>query len=166
MINSEKELEDYICNNQDKFIDKLKKIYCVKDIEFIGRQIKIGQENIADLVYLLKENEEIPINNLLIVELKFRELQCKDLAQITRYMASIEEKDMNLNFENVYGCFISFGCNDEMQDVLKYQNYIKSIELICNYDYLEESYSYTDEYLKKLKIDDRLKKHMLNSEEK
>ena len=50
MLFNERDLEDYICNNQEQFIATLKKeIYgedC--DIEFIGRQVKIGEDNIAD----------------------------------------------------------------------------------------------------------------------
>lgn len=51
MLFNERDLEDYICNNQEQFIATLKKeIYgedC--DIEFIGRQVKIGEDNIADI---------------------------------------------------------------------------------------------------------------------
>lgn len=51
MINYEKDLEDYICNNQEEFINQLQEIYG-KDIKFLGRQVDIGKrENIADLVY-------------------------------------------------------------------------------------------------------------------
>ena len=49
MISSEKELEDYICDNQEEFINVLKKIYAVKNIEFIGRQIKIGKEKFGSV---------------------------------------------------------------------------------------------------------------------
>lgn len=162
MINSEKDLEDYICNNQEKFIEKLKETYNANNIEFIGRQVKIGNDNVADLVYIMQQNNEIPIKELIIVELKFRELNCKDLAQIMRYICILEEKDQWLNFENVYGCFVSFGCSDEMKNICKKEENIKFISIECDVNFKEENYSYKEEYINELVLDERLKKYMDN----
>ena len=97
MLFNERDLEDYICNNQEQFIATLKKeIYgedC--DIEFIGRQVKIGEDNIADLVYYYEnENGEKQITEryYIIVELKFIKLKPLDLAQISRYISCFSEK--------------------------------------------------------------------------
>lgn len=166
MISSEKELEDYICNHQEEFIEKLKKIYNVKNIEFVGRQIRIGNDSIADLVYIMKPNEEYPIKELIIVELKYRELFCKDLSQIMRYITKIKEKDEYINFEDVNGCFVSFGCSDEMMDISKeLEEKIKFISLECKLDFKEEKYRYSDEYLKEIELDERLKKYMIDDSE-
>lgn len=53
MILSERDLENYICENQDEFIRQLKSIYGEdNDIKFLGRQVDLGnRENIADLIY-------------------------------------------------------------------------------------------------------------------
>lgn len=163
MINSEKELEDYICNNQEEFMNKLKNIYGMFAIEFIGRQIRIGRESIADLMYIARPSEEYAIQELIIVELKFRELQCRDLSQITRYICTLKEKDEYTNFDDIHGCFVSFGCSDEMMDICKeFNDKIKFISLECKLNFKEESYCYNDEYLKNVNLDDRLKKYMVN----
>lgn len=162
MINSEKELEDYICNNQERFIRKLKEMFGYNNIVFIGRQIKIGSDNIADLVYMAEENEELAIRDLIIVELKFRKLVSKDLEQLARYMCVFEEKDNNINFECVKGCFVSFGCSDEMINISKTQENIKFISIKSELTFNEEAYCYTDEYLENLELDNRLLEYMEN----
>ena len=126
--------------------------------------MKIGNENIADLVYLSRPNENYPIEELIIVELKFRELQCKDLSQIARYICVMQEKDEYQNFEKVYGCFVSFGCSQEMKDVTKLYEDIKFLNIKCNIEFNEEIYHYTDEYLNEITLDDRLKEHMIDYE--
>ena len=162
MINSERELEDYICEHQDEFIEKLKSVFNAKNIKFVGRQIKIGNDNIADLVYVMYASVDVPIQELIIVELKYRKLMCKDLAQIARYISTISEKDEYINFENVYGCFVSFGCSEEMMDICKLMENIKFISLECNFNYEQESYKYSEEYLKEINLDNRLKKYMID----
>jgi len=167
MISNEKELENYICNNQENFIDTLKKIYSIDEIEFVGRQVRIGNDNIADLVYYGKDNcNDNIFKSIIIVELKFRELECKDLSQLMRYICVLEEKDCYNNFDNVYGCFVSFGCSNEMKDICKKETNINFINIKCNIEFNEENYSYTKEYLDNLSLDDRLKKYMKSGDEK
>lgn len=167
MINNERELEDYICNNQDKFIMKLKEIYDEENIEFIGRQVKIGKENIADLMYIIQKSNGVDyFKELIIVELKFRELMCRDLSQIMRYICTLKEKDEYANFDDIYGCFVSFGCSNEMMDISKELNEkIKFISLESKLDFMEENYSYSEDYLKNVELDQRLKKYMTNDSE-
>ena len=53
-INSEKDLEDYICNNIHDFINFLRSIYGKNhNIEFVGRQIVIGDSRM-DLLFQIK----------------------------------------------------------------------------------------------------------------
>ena len=123
-ISCEKELEDYICNHQEDFISVLKSdIYDESyEIKFLGRQVKIGENNIADLVYYYDDigNNGV-IKNYIIVELKFRETSPKDLAQISRYMSCLKEK---LNSDEKYckniveGIIVSFGEDREMQEII------------------------------------------------
>ena len=56
----EKELENYICNHQDEFILVLKNTVYGEDcdIKFLGSQVKIGESNIADLIYYYDEIEK------------------------------------------------------------------------------------------------------------
>lgn len=177
MIQSEKDLEDYICNNQEKFIETLKSIYGEdEDIKFLGRQVKIGQNNIADLVYYFKNNEEIKDKdnnivfieeslNYIIIELKFRKLEPKDLSQLQRYMNSLQSKLLDDNkysdyITEIYGVFVSLGENDEMQDIAMSDNInnISYIQIETNIEYKINNWSYKDEYIKNINLDKRIDK--------
>ena len=167
MIFSEKDLEDYICNNQEKFIKELNKIYGEKEkINFIGRQVRIGENNIADLVYYFdKSAGDKDINfidrNYIIVELKYRQLEPKDLAQISRYMTILNEKLLyieGLMEHTVYGLFVSFGQNDLMQDIsmnLPNSN-IDYIEIKNDITFKQENWHHKEEYIENIKLDQRI----------
>ena len=171
MLFNERDLEDYICNNQEQFIATLKKeIYgedC--DIEFIGRQVKIGEDNIADLVYYYEnENGEKQIREryYIIVELKFRKLKPLDLAQISRYMSCLSEKleteEKYYKYENtVTGVFVSL-CEDElMQEILinnSIQGDIYFLTINTNIDFRTVRWGRADEYIDNLKLDERIEK--------
>lgn len=172
MLTCEKDLENYICENQEDFIECLKKFY-EKNIEinFLGRQVDLGnRNNIADLVYFWKNKitpdaggsiEEI---NFIIVELKFRKLQPKDVAQLSRYMNLLFEKlstDKKYSnyYINVYGTFVSFGKDNDMNYIsmlnLENINYIKINPFVIFEQ--EHGACYDDDYIDNLKIDNRIK---------
>lgn len=173
MIQSEKDLEDYICNNQEEFINELKKIYGEdEDIKFLGRQVHIGESNIADLIYYfdnLEKDKEgtilMDIRNYIIVELKFRLLEPKDLAQLSRYMTTLEDKLYNeekyMSYETfINGLFVSLGEDHSMQEIM-----IKLKETDCNIEFLSiksnitfnrDNWSHNEEYIEKLKLDNRI----------
>ena len=95
MFSSEKDLENYICENQENFIDCLKEIYGEdNNIKFLGRQVDLGnRENIADLIYYYDDilgNEKY--RTFVIVELKNRKLQPRDLSQLSRYINLLQNK--------------------------------------------------------------------------
>ena len=171
MIDSEKSLEDYICNNQENFINTLKQIYgedC--DIKFVGRQIKIGVHNIADLMYFYDdvyiENEITYKKRIyIIVELKYRKLEPKDLSQLQRYMNCLKLKlnsnDLFSKFGNeVYGTFVSFGENEEMKEILIADNIndISYISICNNINYKVDYCSYNESYINEIELDDKIKK--------
>ena len=169
MLQSEKDLEDYICNNQKEFIKVLKGIYGEdEDIKFVGRQVKIGDGNIADLVYyFIHDYPDAPFNeiNFVIVELKFRKLEPKDLAQLSRYMHSLSEKlisdEKYGGYETIMnGVFVSFGEDELMQEItmnLDFENEnIHFLEIKNNITFSKESWSYRDEYIDRIKLDSRL----------
>lgn len=171
MINSEKDLEDYICNHQEQFIESLKKEFYAKDcdIKFIGRQVRIGDNNIADLVYYYdKQNEDIPVidRTYIIIELKFRKLEPKDLAQISRYMSCLRYKLANeekyYKYANsVEGVFVSFGEDDLMQDIIINEAIQNDIHFLSIYEHLEFSknnWELRDEYIDSLELDNRIDK--------
>lgn len=164
MILSERDLENYICENQDEFIRQLKSIYGEEnDIKFLGRQVDLGnRENIADLIYYYDEEKDF--RNYIVVELKYRNIQPKDLSQISRYMNVLidklsQEEYSNFDFD-VHGVFVSFGLDDDMQ-------YISMLE-IPNIDYINIEnvlkfdksgrYYFNEDYLKNLKLDERIEK--------
>lgn len=107
MFQSERFIEDYICEHQEEFINTLKsQIYGEDtDIKFIGRQVRLGEENIIDLLYYY-DGVEPNSNNILvtdrhyiIIELKNRRLEPKDLAQIGRYIGVLKPKLAGYNKE-------------------------------------------------------------------
>ena len=170
MIDSEKSLEDYICNHQEKFIAILKTNMKEKDcdIKFLGRQVRLGNDNIADLIYYyekLTTYEEIEMNEriYIIVELKYRSLEPKDLAQLSRYMNILEKKlqseeKYQEEYENfVRGVFVSFGENKEMQDIsMRGIDNISFISFECDLIFRNDDWDYKEEYLKEINLDDRL----------
>lgn len=100
MFQSERFIEDYICEHQEEFIDTLKNKLFGEDeeIKFVGRQVKVGEKNIIDLLYYYDWIEP-DSNNVLttdrhyvVVELKNRRLEAKDLSQIGRYIRVLKGK--------------------------------------------------------------------------
>lgn len=178
MISSEKELEDYICNNQEDFINALKNIIYGEDcdIKFIGRQVKIGENNIADLVYYYdyletiinpKNNKEFTVSHreFIIVELKYRYLEPRDLNQIQRYINVLNEKicheEQYFDYDNhISGVFVSFGTDKNMQEIVLAQNIedIYYLTIKDNLSYESDNIVYNDKYIKDLKLDDRIDK--------
>lgn len=176
MINSEKELEDYICEHQEEFIKKLKELYDInEELKFVGRQVYVGEHNIADLIYCYTTKEEIPVGeietkNFIIVELKYRMLEAKDLAQISRYITTLEEKyysgDVLSNSGkeiNVFGVLLGFGLDENMQEIQifldcfeQYESKIKFISVKNCFNYQFPNYTHADEYIEHLKLDNRI----------
>lgn len=171
MINTERELENILCSDIDYLKGTLENTFDLDNVEFVGRQVRIGNDNICDLVFISCVEETIPDNkkithkDIIIVELKNRKLKCHDLAQLKRYMCILEEKDNYKNFENVYGCFISDGCDEEMKNICKKEDNIKFLKTHYTLTLSEEGYSYNDEYLDGLEYDERLKKYMIEDSE-
>lgn len=183
MINSEKELEDYICEHQKEFINKLKEVLFLKDskISFVGRQVQIGCQNIADLVYCYDEKvpEEIAdqiedCKSYIIVELKNRALETRDLAQIGRYVTTLYDKLENDNlavgFEEVKGVLVGHGLDVNMQEVEmllnRFSSQIYFMNIKTNIEFEDISYYHNEEYLDNLVLDDRIKKHYAQKEKK
>lgn len=174
MIVGEKELEDYICEHQEEFIEALKSIYGKdEDIKLLGRQVKIGESNIADLIYYYEKETEfetdskpIIINEkwFIIVELKYRELVPKDLTQISRYMSALREKlvqDYSDEYETfVEGLFVSFGQDTSMQEItINFDfNDLHFLNIEENISFKPEHYIHKPEYIEKLKLDERIEK--------
>lgn len=176
MVTNERELEDYICKNQNQFISKLKDLYCTKEeIKFIGRQVNVGKDNRIDLLYYFddKTTDNCPdgcyviIRHFIVVELKYRPLGARDLAQIARYIAVLRGKTLDLEGKigfghdiEIHGVFVSFGLDDEMReiscaDILNGIDFIKIQSLL---EFYEEGYSKTEEYIKSLDTDERIER--------
>lgn len=165
MVQSEKELEDYMCDN-DNWVEVEAGLQNVfgghNDYIFLGRQIKLGQDNIADLVYFYETKTEKEVyKTYIIVELKFRELVAKDFSQIARYITILESKlrkDNPDNNDRVVGLFVSKGMTPEVQNIsLLYNNRINFLKIKSNIVFNVEEYSYDNEYIEKLVLDERIK---------
>ena len=173
MFNYEKELEDYICNNQENFINSLKELFFTNEkIEFIGRQIKIGNNNIVDLLYYYDEKPKNPPykdyfeRNFIIIELKKGEINTTHINQIARYITTLADK---LSYKvcegmiNVYGVLLGEKLNKDTEELSMFlrdyaNDTIKFMEYNYDLKYNSIDLSYKDEYLNQLKLDDRLEK--------
>lgn len=172
MIKCEKELEDYICENQKDFINCLKKIYGEdEDIKFVGRQVRLGNDNIVDLLYYSKDCEQIPtgleINhyNFYIVELKYRQLVSSDISQLCRYMNILRKKINDIDGEiYIGGIFVSDGIDDNVSTIAFQLDDIVFLDMKQTLNFERLSYSYKEEYINSLKLDERINKIIMENE--
>lgn len=115
-IKNERTMEDFI-QADESFNKYIEDIYSLKNVELLGRQVHIGDGNIIDLLY--KGDGNAPHNDknkcLVIVELKFRDLEMVDLAQIGRYacvtLAHLYKTIDTRNYQNfdVYTLLVGTG---------------------------------------------------------
>lgn len=86
-IKNERTMEDFI-QADESFNNYIEDIFFLKNVKLLGRQVHIGDSNIIDLLYEGDGNG--PDNDkskcLVVVELKCRDLEMNDLAQIGRYV--------------------------------------------------------------------------------
>lgn len=147
----EKFIEDYICHFNKHFIETLKLlVHYSGDIQFVGRQVRLGN-GIADLIYYFE-------GNWIVVELKNRKLEPKDLAQLSRYMrflhARVPQGDV------IHGVFVSDGDTEELKQIRRGVNFDRD-----HIHFLQTGFSlhfsdYTNTLITKgsenLKLDDRI----------
>ena len=174
-IYSEKELEDYICEHIDDFIDFLKQLYKsdkinTDNIKFVGRQVTVGNSRF-DLLFETQEeidNEDFDTcKTFIVVELKFRETEPKDIAQLSRYLnllslLNYKEEMPKTTLIKAKGILLTTGLNDETRDIQMYLNYhtntdIKFAHIEAKVNFKQDNYFYNIEYLKNMTIDNRLK---------
>ena len=173
-IFSEKDLEDYICEHIDNFISFLKRLYKndnlnVDKIEFVGRQVVIGDSRL-DLLFEIQEKADDPYFDIcktfIVVELKFRKAELKDIAQLSRYMNLLNSLECNemvgSALVNTKGLLLTTGLNNEVQDIQMYLNDytnadIKFAHINTKVDFEVDSYGYKDEFLENMVVDSRLK---------
>ena len=171
-INSEKDLEDYICNNIENFINFLYRTFNINEeeekIEFVGRQVEIAG-NRMDLLFRYKwENKENTFKRytFIVVELKYRNAEPKDLAQLSKYMNLIRDIDYILNekYESdeieVKGLLLTNGLNDDMQEIQMNLDYNENTDIyFASYNsalfYKQESFSRIEQYVEKMTYDTR-----------
>lgn len=173
-INSEKELEDYICDNIEQFIKFLKDIYKnegidVEKIKFLGRQVIVGDSRF-DLLFEIQER----INDFyfeisrtfIVVELKFREAEARDVAQLSRYLNLLNSLECDERIGSVLvnskGLLLTKGLSDEVQNIQMYLNDytdadIKFAHINTNISFSEDYYYYKNEFLEQMQIDERLR---------
>lgn len=173
-INNEKDLEDYICKNIDKFIVFLKELYeeeniNIDKIEFVGRQIVVGDSRF-DLLFEIQEKTGDQyfkiVKTFIVVELKFRKAESKDIAQLSRYLNllnSLEcDERIGSTLVKAKGILLTNGLNNETQDIQMYLNDytnadIKFVHINTNISFEQDNYYYKDEFLENMSVDSRLK---------
>lgn len=169
IINNERDLEDYICNNIEDFIKFLKSIYGEDEkIEFVGRQIVIGDSRIDLLFQIidLSEDQYIDIaKTFIVVELKFRNAETKDVAQLARYMNLLHDLELDERIGSseifVKGILLTTGLGYDMQEIQMYLNNwtdadITFVQLKTNITYQVDKYSRKEEYINTMQIDNRM----------
>lgn len=173
VINSEKDLEDYICSHIDNFITDMKKSvwkYRNVDIRFVGRQVRIGGQ-IADLVFYYEttekpdENVQWTVKNFIIVELKYRVCETKDLAQLSKYMNLFDSLQDKFGIEDDFyeihteGILLGFDLDNNLQEI-EMQMYndgnIHFMNVRQTLYFNNISYSLKEEYVKTMQVDDRI----------
>lgn len=89
-IKNERTMESFI-EADESFNKYIEDGFDLKNVKLLGRQVHIGDHNIIDLLYEGDGNG--PDNDkkkcLVVVELKFRDLEMVDLAQIGRYTIGV-----------------------------------------------------------------------------
>lgn len=174
-MQSEKELEDYICNHIDMFIDFLKEIYKKEDInidniEFVGRQVVVGDSRFDLLFEVQEKTEDIYFKiqkTFIVVELKNRIAEPKDVAQLSRYLNLLRslscDERVGSTLVDAKGILLTNGLNSEVQDIQMYLNDytnadIKFVHTNISVNFEQDHYYYKDNFLDSMVVDSRLKK--------
>lgn len=132
MITNEKELETHIVGD-DTFCEFIEYVHELKDVTFAGRQVHIGSENIADIVYegMTDAPEEYQKKVLIIVELKFAPLECKHFSQLGRYMSAVlDYADVTTDFI-VKGILVGTGITPDVACMLNADMFSEDVA-VCN----------------------------------
>ena len=158
MLKSEEELEDYICENQDNFIQQLNNVLKIESkINFIGRQVILGKDFRCDLLYEYEINEE---KSFIVVELKNRTIEVDDLPQICRYKTVLAEKlkykNEDMKKPNVIGVFVSFGIQSGLKQILL-ANILKDIYFIkVEHNFVKDNVEIKETYFDTVILDNRI----------
>lgn len=169
MIQSEKDLEDYICDNIECFIVNIKREFVQyedKNIKFLGRQIKVGGQ-VADLVFYYDEEDdfEVKIRTFIIIELKYRICEPKDVSQLCKYINLFNELEYKVECpsitHDVRGILIGFGLDGSTREIemalnkIPYNN-IEFMQIETQLNFRRTAYFYAEEFTKKMSMDQRI----------
>lgn len=175
-IQSERDLEDYICENIEEFKQFLRdEVFEGNDISseinFIGRQVNVGGKFIDLLFDYWNEVPDGPgtfkIRTFIIVELKYRNLAPSDLAQLSRYMNILNEFQIEHEIDykmSMKGVLLGLDLDENMQEIEmclsdifdgKKQD-IHFVTMDTSVQFSITNYSHTDEFMQNLVFDNRL----------
>lgn len=145
----EKDLEDFIVDNVDDFIQKIFKPEELEMITFLGRQIKIGTK-ITDLLFLREIDMPNSPRGLIIVELKANALNPQHVNQLMEYISLAETKMYELDVDYVEGWLIG----TEASISLHYRGVdeIYFAEIKHSFEYITANYSFADSFVKELDV--------------
>ena len=116
MITNEKELENYIVNDES-FCDIVAELFNLSGVSVLDNQVRVGNANIVDVMCAGLTKDEDPKEKIIIVELKFHPIEAKDFAQLGRYMAAVVDV-MDEDDENIYGVLLGPGISRECGCIL------------------------------------------------
>lgn len=169
-VQSERDLENYICEHIDRFKGFLGTIYGEdKEFSFIGRQVNVCGKFI-DLLFDFWENPNtacpLETRTFVVIELKNRDLCPNDLAQISRYINILDEYyeyDKEVDYEiDVNGILIGMDLDDNMQEIevcmgRQVGQRIKFVGIESDLVFKEADYYHSETFLENLEFDKRIK---------
>lgn len=181
-IQNEKDLEDYICEHIEDFKKFLKNRVFehddqIQNINFIGRQVNVAG-NFIDLLFDSWDNgdnhpEGLKNRTFIVVELKYRELIVKDLAQLSRYLNILDAfypENCSYEVSPAIGVLVGLKLDSNMQEIEICLNGLNSLpriyfaEINMDITYRMAHYSFKDEFIDSLKFDQRITEIKLDSD--
>ena len=135
MITSEKELEEYVCED-GMLCDFIKIAFDLESVSVVDNQVHIGTKNILDVMCAGLTKGENPIEKIIIVELKFSAIEPKHISQLARYMSAYAEAT-NEDEQNIYGVLIGNGVSYDTGCILNGEVLSDRIRIVQAYTTLE-----------------------------
>ena len=165
---SEKALENFICEDSDEFELFLQdefSIFNLIGIQFVGRQIYLGNFILDVLYYCDVEQDDKIVRYYIVVELKNVMAKAKDLCQLSRYTGIFKDsfekneffKNLDVDILKVKGYLVAPDFDQDLIDLSSSNNLTEEIELVKfvpQVTFENRSYSWKDEFIKDINFDE------------
>ena len=165
---SENALENFICEDSDVFElflqDEFSRFNLI-GVQFIGRQIYLGNFILDVLYYCDVEQDDKIVRYYIVVELKNVMAKAKDLCQLSRYTGILKDcfkkneffKDSDVDILKVKGYLVAPEFDQDLIDLSSSNHLTEEIEIVQfvpQVTFLKQSYAWTDEFIKDINFDE------------